>query len=422
MENELLIYKTEVNDYKLSNPKILNLFISCLKSTHLKQEIKKKKDKRLMNLFSVRVNKYDDSSSHYKTDDKFKKRKADVAKNLNKKKRTYINKVKRVNYEKLTTKNSTKKFYSSAGVVEDSEKKFKIDRNLNNLNNLNFKKTNCEENEYDYENNSDSSIYTKEKFLHSNEEEYNFQQHHDRKPLSVVSKRKNIINEKFKYLKSKFHKQIDKTKARKNSDHLEKNEIINQNSKIKKNHENKFMKKNLNLIDIDTNLNSPFVKCIPYDNSLYNSYKSANSNERKTPSEHFLNYYLIKQIEDDKELIFYDGEDHNRFQYDDNYKCHYSLDHKSRIIYIKPSPKLLSSISSILNSKICSRNTTKNLSGDRSHISNGTPKKEGQDFDHNKIVEKLKNLELVRGQKEMENISRKIIYSSEGENESDRDN
>ena len=73
---------------------------------------------------------------------------------------------------------------------------------------------------------------------------------------------------------------------------------------------------------------------------------------------------------------------------------------------------MLSSISSILNSKIVSRRTTNNLSGQRSRISVGTPNKEGQDFDHNKIVEKLKNLELAREDKEMENISRNIIYSS----------
>jgi len=65
------------NENKLSHPKTLNTFISCLKSLHKQQENKKKNYKKLMNLFSVKVQKYDDSSSHNKTDEKFKVRKSD---------------------------------------------------------------------------------------------------------------------------------------------------------------------------------------------------------------------------------------------------------------------------------------------------------------------------------------------------------
>lgn len=442
---------SDTNDYKLSNPKILNHFISCLKSTYKKQEIKKKKDKRLMNLFSVKVNKYEDSSSQYKTDDKFKKKKAEVAKNLNKKRRTIINNTKRINdnqakFINTTKKNSTKNFYSSAGAVDDDTEK-RLYKQETNFDSTQKKQIHISEDyEYDYELNSDSTI--KEKFLISNEKEYFYDRDYDnRKPLSVIN-RKNILNEKFKYLKSKFNKQLDKTRQRKNSNninssisnnmnlnhHLDfdnKKEIENSqkhnedyntksnfNSKNTNNirHENKFIK------NADKKLNSPYLRCLTFDNSINNSYKSVNSTDKKNPSEHFLNYYLIKQIEDDKELIQYDVDDNNQFKYDDNYRCHYSLDHKSRIIYIKPSPKLLSSISSILNSKIVSRTTNKNISGDRSHISVGTPKKEGQDFDHNKIVEKLRNLERARGEKEMENILRKNNYSSESENGSEKDN
>ena len=44
MEKITYFNNTENAEYKLSNPKILNHFISCLKSTYKKQEIKKKKD------------------------------------------------------------------------------------------------------------------------------------------------------------------------------------------------------------------------------------------------------------------------------------------------------------------------------------------------------------------------------------------
>ena len=41
-------------------------------------------------------------------------------------------------------------------------------------------------------------------------------------------------------------------------------------------------------------------------------------------SEEFVNYYLIKSIEDDKDLIFYNNdEDGNQIKYDENYKCYY---------------------------------------------------------------------------------------------------
>jgi len=52
----------------LSNTKVLNIFLASLKSTQKAQGLKKKNNKKLMNLFSVKVQQYEDSSSHYKTD------------------------------------------------------------------------------------------------------------------------------------------------------------------------------------------------------------------------------------------------------------------------------------------------------------------------------------------------------------------
>ncbi len=146
---------------------------------------------------------------------------------------------------------------------------------------------------------------------------------------------------------------------------------------------------------------------INFDASLYNSYKSVNSSERKTNkiSEDIVNYYLINSVEDDKDLIFYSRDEANELKLDDNYKCYYSLDHRSRIIYIKPSPKLLS----ILNSKIISRKTTHNISQEAS-VKNRTPKKDDLEvnemnilnIDHNVIIEKLKNIELMRNSRDVE--------------------
>ena len=126
----------------------------------------------------------------------------------------------------------------------------------------------------------------------------------------------------------------------------------------------------------------------------------------------------------------------DKIKYDENYKCYYSLDHKSKIIYIKPSPSLLSSI---FNSKIISKKTTKNISNEESVKSSLTPRKEKEgtvnqeggemsgkivknnpyalNFDHNVIIEKLKNLEISRKNKDLDQNSKNVIYSSENEEE-----
>jgi len=68
-------------------------------------------------------------------------------------------------------------------------------------------------------------------------------------------------------------------------------------------------------------------------------------------------------------MIQYNNEDsdNKEMQYDENYKCYYSLDHKSKIIYIKPSPKLLSTMTSYFNSKLASRKATNNISNSQSN-------------------------------------------------------
>jgi len=165
------------------------------------------------------------------------------------------------------------------------------------------------------------------------------------------------------------------------------------------------------------------LECIKYIDSLDSSYKSLNSlDNKKTPTnknKNLINYYFIKNLDENKELILYnnkdDSEDQSNIKFDDNYKCYYSLDHKSKIIYIKPSPTLLSSISSLLNSKIASKKATKNISMDQSKISY-TPQEKTNDlaFDHNSIIQKLKNIELSRKEFETE---QNIVYTSEDEDE-----
>ena len=149
------------------------------------------------------------------------------------------------------------------------------------------------------------------------------------------------------------------------------------------------------------------------------SYKSLNSSEKKTnanvKNKNLINYYFIKNLNENKELILYnnkDDSDEQNIKFDDNYKCYYSLDHKSKIIYIKPSPKLLSSISSMINSKLASKKATKNISMNQSKISY-TPHENTNElaFDHNSIIQKLKNIELSR--KEEQNV----VYTTEEDDE-----
>jgi hypothetical protein len=161
------------------------------------------------------------------------------------------------------------------------------------------------------------------------------------------------------------------------------------------------------------------LKGINIDTSMYNSYKSINSNDKLSPK-NFLNYYVIKSMNEDNDLIIYNQEEDSSFKYDENYKCYYSLDHKSRIIYIKTSPKFLSSISSIFNSKIVSRMNTKNISQEQSKFSQ-TP--QGKDeklmrFDHDTIIEKLKNLENMQQDKEIDDT---IMHLSDCSEVSDDD-
>jgi hypothetical protein len=301
------MFKNSEDVNKLTNPKTMNLFISALKYQLKQQELKKKNYKKLTNLFSVRVQKYDDSSSH-KTDDKLKIRKCEIANKMMK--------------QRLNRKDKL-------------SKKVLIESDMYN---------------------SESSKYNKERFDSESETQFKF-----RKTISLNQKSKNTS----KFIKHKFNKQVDLAKSKRYKDKFN---------------------------SIDTK-------------ESYKSLERHDSNNNST----IINYYLIKNIDENEDLIFYNDED--KFQYDENYKCYYSLDHKSRIIYIKTSPKLLSSISSLINSTIVSKKTTKNISNEQSKLS---PKKEDNafQFDHESIIEKLKNIELLRKEGE-------TIIQSEDESNSD---
>ena len=166
--------KNEENFETLSNPKILKLFISSLNNLHKQQVNKKKNNKKFMNLFSVKVAKYDDSSSHYRTDDKncigYKYDLSSIKK-------------KHKNLKKKTIK------------TKDSPKEKYLDENFH------------DENKQDYEYNSDSSIFTQEKKLQLNKE----------KIKRNISLTKNHFpkSERSKLIKNKFNTQMDQAKLKK---------------------------------------------------------------------------------------------------------------------------------------------------------------------------------------------------------------
>ena len=91
-----------------------------------------------MNLFSVKVAKYDDSSSHYRTDDK--------------------NSIRGYKYDLSSIKKKHKNLKKKTLKTKDSPKEKYLDENFNN------------DNKQDYEYNSDSSIFTQEKKLQLNKE------------------------------------------------------------------------------------------------------------------------------------------------------------------------------------------------------------------------------------------------------------
>ena len=207
---------------------------------------------------------------------------------------------------------------------------------------------------------------------------------------------KSILNERNKIFKYKFNKQMDSANSRKFC-----------------NEDNYSEEKKFNFFYFNNKI----------ENTLYNSYvNSSEKHKNLRLSEEMVNYYLIKSVKDDEDLIFYNANEGNDLKYDENYKCYYSLDHKSRIIYIKPSPKLLS----MFNSKIITRKTTHNISKVDSVKSSRTPnlnlydKQENlcmkmMNFDHNVILEKLKNIELSRDDNYVE--APKVYLNSSSEEE-----
>ena len=75
----MIVEKNEKKMHKLTEPKVLEILIASLKALHKQQESKRKNYKRLINSFSVRVQKYEDSSSNADTTNEFKKKKTHMA-------------------------------------------------------------------------------------------------------------------------------------------------------------------------------------------------------------------------------------------------------------------------------------------------------------------------------------------------------
>jgi hypothetical protein len=427
---------------KLTNPQILGTFINSLKSLHKQQENKKRNFKKLMNLFSVRVQKYDDSSSHNKTDEKLiKVKKSELANKLYKKRKNNVKTLYNGNNAgvNMLSSNNNLKFPNFKRYQNSIREEYQTNKKLIPDTESNYDK------EYEY--NSDSSIFTnaiKDKFICTEEGENDESEAinlspnsrkykvRTRKTLSLEKNKnpnpvftKSILNERSKFIKHKFSKQMDMAKSKKygvkkefelseyGGENLLRNGHGNTNSN---NGRNKLTSNNpakkSNRLSINTNMiNNTFINI---DTSMYNSYKSTEGKHHQDNSQQqFINYYLIKSVQDNKDLMFYcnneDCEDEKLDKIDNIDKID-SLDHKSRIIYIKPSPKLLSSLSSLFStSKIVSKSITKNISHDHTNSGgfslNQTPKAKsqrgkenssGMNFDHNSIIEKLKNLELMR--------------------------
>ena len=74
----MIVEKNEKKMHKLTEPKVLEILIASLKALHKQQESKRKNYKRLINSFSVRVQKYEDSSSNADTANEFKKKKTEI--------------------------------------------------------------------------------------------------------------------------------------------------------------------------------------------------------------------------------------------------------------------------------------------------------------------------------------------------------
>ena len=73
----MIVEKNEKKMHKLTEPKVLEILIASLKALHKQQESKRKNYKRLINSFSVRVQKYEDSSSNADTRGEFKLKKTE---------------------------------------------------------------------------------------------------------------------------------------------------------------------------------------------------------------------------------------------------------------------------------------------------------------------------------------------------------
>lgn len=295
----MISVKKDDKMHKLTEPQILNVFLSSLKSLYKQQESKKKNYKKLINSFSIRVQKYEDSSSNADTRGEFKLKK-------------------------------TEKLFLSC---------------------YSRRKKNNDIKTTEYSHNSDSSIYNKE----NNIENQKIIEH--RTKHSSINR--NLQFEKMKFLKHKFCKQIDQKSSK------------------------RFLMETENFNNNNGSLKSP------------NYPKGENNN--------IIDDFTVKNLEINKDMIYFDSE---KYECDsNNNNCSFSLDQKSKIIYVKDtSPNEL-----IFNSKISSYKTTKindtpasNLMiDDESYeIKDEEDNSEQQkNLDHEEVIEKLKNIEKLRKKK-----------------------
>jgi len=195
----------QIKKYHLSDEKILKIFLCSLKELYKQQEIKKKNYKKLIGYYTIKAQKYEDSSTS-----------------------TEMN--KRPNKKIL--------------FVSSKKKNTKIQPEYTT--------------EYSYQ--SDSSIFTNKEIdnKNNNNNNNNINNNYNRN-IKTYSINKYFQNEKMKALKHKFYKQIDI----KNSKKFRENELSYVN--LTTNHENEIQKfnnnnnnnnNNENINNIDNNNNT----------------------------------------------------------------------------------------------------------------------------------------------------------------------
>ncbi len=187
----------QIKKYHLSDEKILKIFLSSLKEIYKQQEIKKKNYKKLIGYYTIKAQKYEDSSTSTEMNSRPNKKIVFVS---SKKKNT-----------KIQPEYTTEYSYQSDSSIFTNKEKDNKNNNTNNNNN--------------FDNNYNRNIKT----------------------LSI---NKYFQNEKMKALKHKIYKQIDL----KNSKKFRENELSYIN--LTTNHENMIQQFNDNNNENNENSNN----------------------------------------------------------------------------------------------------------------------------------------------------------------------